>query len=67
MYDLYSLKSELELIACPRHGKYPTITVSDGGLRFKTCCDEFIKELDFHFKKLIGDKTVSAIGDALGF
>jgi len=41
LYDEQKIKSELEKIICPIHGKYPGIIFIGDRFRLMTCCEEF--------------------------
>lgn len=62
MYDFEIIKSELEKMTCPEHGKNPSVElVPEGKLRLHCCCDPFKSNLTQRIESLIRSQTIAAI------
>ena len=62
---LDSVKRSLESMRCRKHGKHPTVKISDSSLNFECCCEAFEKELIRKAEALIAEQAKRDINGSL--
>ncbi|MGP1514471.1 MAG: hypothetical protein ACTTJH_00740 [Bacteroidales bacterium] len=43
--SLHSIKNQLEMMTCLKHGKHPKITIKGQSFSIDCCCDEFKQQI----------------------
>lgn len=63
--DLNDIKSRIEKMSCPTHGKHPVVTINPDGVNLSCCCGDFKHQLTDKVKQLAGEQVSRYVKDRL--